>query len=166
MCRYWQPKEAMADAPKPLLSRRQRQQSERRTNAICFSKKRAVFVSFEFVSIGEIDMMNERFQGEVIIESKWLLTEDKDRDMLHDQLPGEQHKFDPKVHWNPELYIENAHTNIREQKKYAVSKGKASEYYVTEYRLVKGNFWQRVELENVSLGLLVIVTGLFLEREL
>lgn len=124
--------------------KQQQLKSENRKNAICFSQKRCVLVSFEFVSIGEIDMMNERFQAEVIIESKWLISEDKLNLLNVDS-------FDPKMHWNPELYIENAHTNVREQKKYALTKGKNNEFFVTEYRLVKGNFWQRVELENVNI---------------
>lgn len=127
----------------------QQLKSESRKNAICFSQKRCVLVSFEFVSIGEIDMMNERFQAEVIIESKWLISEDK----LN---TSNVESFDPKMHWNPDLYIENAHTNVREQKKYVVTKGKNNEYFVTEYRLVTGNFWQRVELENVNITIVSI----------
>ena len=113
--------------------------SESRKNAICLWTKRCVSVTFEFVSIGEIDMMNEKFQAEVIIESKWKLT-------TSFEISGE---FDPKLHWNPELYIENAHYNIREQIKYRVTKVD-DDIFVTEYRLAKGNFWQRVELENVK----------------
>jgi len=114
--------------------------SESRKNAICHWQKRCVLISFEFVSIDVIDMMNDRFQCEVIIESKWLVT---------NQFKTSK-EYDPKAHWNPELYIENAHTNFREQIKYAVSRENEM-CYVTEYRLVKGNFWQRVEMENVCL---------------
>ncbi len=113
--------------------------SDSRKNAICSWKKRCVLISFEFVSIGEIDVMNERFQCEVIIESKWSVTNQFKTDK----------EYDSKTHWNPELYIENAHTNIREQIKYAVSR-ENEVCYVTEYRLVKGTFWQKVEMENVS----------------
>lgn len=101
--------------------------SDSRKNAICLMTKRCVSVAFEFVSIGEIDMMNEKFQAEVIIESMWQLTAGTD-------ISGE---YDPRLYWNPQIYIENAHANLKEQIKHRVMKV-GHDIYVTEYRLVKG----------------------------
>jgi hypothetical protein len=60
-----------------------------------------VEVSIRFLSIGEIDTMNEKYQAEILIESKWNLD-----DLL---------TYDPKVDWNPKLYVENALNDCKEQ---------------------------------------------------
>ena len=54
-----------------------------------------VEVRIEFMSLGEVDTMNEKFQAIVKIKSKWIENENiKD--------------YDPKEYWNPKLFIENA----------------------------------------------------------
>jgi hypothetical protein len=53
-----------------------------------------VRVKFEFISLGEIDTMNEKFQASIKIKS-WWETDDKIV------------AYSPKQHWNPKLYIEN-----------------------------------------------------------
>lgn len=67
-------------------------------------EKTTVQVAFEFVSIGEIDTLNEKFQAEVIIESRWKI-EIADEDLEDLDL---ENYYDPRKFWNPLLYVENA----------------------------------------------------------
>lgn len=92
-----------------------------------------VEVAFEFVKIGEINTMNETFQAEIVIESKWETTEDLTI-------------YDPKKHWNPNLYIDNA-INIKEMLRYEVSL-KDKTKIITEFRSIKGQFWERIDLQH------------------
>ena len=95
------------------------------------SSKKMVMLSFEFVNIGVIDTMNEKFQAEVIIQSKWEVYPDleKNRDILNE--------YDPDRHWNPKLYIENAIT-VREEIDYEPSI-EGDRYFITETRNTKGS---------------------------
>lgn len=87
-----------------------------------------VEVFIQFVRIGEIDTMNEKYQAEVNIESRWITNE---------QLNG---KYDPNLHWNPKIYIENAFQEPKEAIKYEVGKDSLNlnNYVVIEKRNVKG----------------------------
>jgi hypothetical protein len=49
-----------------------------------------------FLSFGEIDTMNEKYQAEILVEAKWTLT--------HNDLHS-KHTYDPKEDWNPNLYV-------------------------------------------------------------
>jgi len=72
-----------------------------RINSDSLVNNKLVEVSIHFLSIGEIDTMNEKFQAEILIESKWNL------DDLTD--------YDPKLNWNTKLYVENALQDCKEQ---------------------------------------------------
>ena len=85
---------------------------------------KVVQVLVQFCRIGEIDTINEKFQAEVYMECTWL-----DKELSTD--------YNPKVHWNPELYIENA-INLSEEIKYRVLKINNSSSEITEIRLIKG----------------------------
>lgn len=104
------------------------------------SSKKMVMLSFEFVNIGVIDTMNEKFQAELIIQSKWEVYPDleKNRDILNE--------YDPDRHWNPKLYIENA-INVREEIDYEPSI-EGDRYFITETRNTKGFFWVHLKLKN------------------
>ena len=92
-----------------------------------------------FLRLGEIDNVQERFQADAYIESCW---ED-------DSIEGK--KFDPNIHWDPEIYIENVVGNFKQDVKYRVEKsGKKTRVY--EMRKVKGFFWERLELQDFPLG--------------
>lgn len=101
---------------------------------------RVVEVFFMFYKIGEIDTMNERFLAEVRIETKWIE-------------PHLIETYDPKKHWNPKLYIENAMQLTKEDVRYKVAKDAfdGRNTVVTEIRKVRGYFWERLELENFPL---------------
>ena len=90
---------------------------------------RLVLVSIEFVNIGEIDVMEERYDAEIKIKSRWYDDE-------------EIEVYDSMVHWNPRFFIVNAMPDVKQDINYRVEKldGKS---IVTEIRVAKGNFWER-----------------------
>jgi hypothetical protein len=121
------------------------------------SEPRVVYVVVEFMRMGEIDTLNEKFHAELLIESRWVETE---------HIGNE---YDPKRHWNPRLYIENAYMEPKEIIRYEMSRDLNNVLYITEKRVVKGNFliifgkfllnivnfklltgsfWERLELQN------------------
>ena len=53
----------------------------------------------EFVKIGRIKTIEEEFSATVKIRSKW----------YEDEIIE---KYDPKIHWDPKIYIENAVVNV------------------------------------------------------
>ena len=80
----------------------------------------------EFVRIGEIDTMNEKYQAEIRIEARWY-----EREKITE--------YDRKKYWNPELYIENILQEQKEQIKYDVSTDNRYEgVMITEIRNLKG----------------------------
>jgi hypothetical protein len=93
---------------------------------------REVQISVQFLRIGEIDTINERYYAEINIESKWI-------DI------GDLNNYDPKNNWNPKLYIENILLEPKEIIKYEIKK-----FYdmirIKETRLIKGFFWEKLEL--------------------
>jgi hypothetical protein len=70
-------------------------------------EKRTVQVYFEFYRIGEIDLMNEKYNAEISIESKWV-----EKDYIQN--------YNPEHHWNPRLFIENALQEPKEKIKYNI----------------------------------------------
>lgn len=102
-------------------------------------KTKTVQVFFLFTRIGEIDTMNERFQAEVRIESKWV-----DNELNF----GDEEAYDSKKHWNPKLHIENALQLTKEDITYNIVRDDEIGIVVTEVRLVKGFFWERLELQH------------------
>ncbi len=59
-------------------------------------KKRDVKITIEFLRIGEIDTVNEKYSAEIRIDAKWL------------EKGTSIEKYNPEQHWNPKLFIENA----------------------------------------------------------
>ena len=94
------------------------------------SKKITVEVAFEFVSVGSIDTLNEKFQAEVIIESKWMLNEEDKNDVY------ETEEYNPNKHWNPKLFVENV-LSVKENIVYEISE-MYNNAYVTEIRTLSG----------------------------
>lgn len=68
---------------------------------------RQVHVHVEFLKIGEIDIMTEKYTAEVHIQSKW------------DESNLEITKYDPLVHWNPKLYVDNILTEMKQSVEYS-----------------------------------------------
>lgn len=98
-----------------------------------------VLITIEFVRIGEIDTMNEKYNAEILIETKWLSNEDIV-------------EYNSERHWNPKLYIENALQEPKEKIKHTVYR-ENGEVWITETRFVKGTFWERLELQNFPIDI-------------
>ncbi|CAF0851841.1 unnamed protein product [Brachionus calyciflorus] len=93
-----------------------------------------VHVRVEFARVGEIDTMNEKYQAEINVEAKWASQDNFTT-------------YDPKVNWNPKLYIENAIQEPKDAARYTVS-SEAGATVITEVRNIKGAFWEKLELQN------------------
>ena len=106
---------------------------------------KVVQVTIEFMRMGEIDTLNEKFNAELLIQAKWRAAESEEHIV---------NEYDPKVHWNPMLYIENAFSEPKESVRYEMTRDQAAGgaerglLTITEKRLVKGVFWERLELHN------------------
>ena len=52
-------------------------------------------------------------------------------------------------HWHPQLYIENALGDLKEQIRYSAKKSKDDQQiYICEHRDIKGLFWEKLELQH------------------
>jgi hypothetical protein len=109
-----------------------------------------------FLRLGEIDTLNEKYQAQASIEARWVVDFEK---LAANLSPDDQkHLWDGKSvtlnkyaesHWHPQLYIENALGDLKEQIRYSAKKSKdTNEYYVCEHRDVKGLFWEKLELQH------------------
>ena len=88
-----------------------------------------VEVSIEFLSLGEIDTMSERYEAEVRIRSRWYDDEEID-------------EYDKSIHWYPKLFIVNALPDVKEEIRYRVER-LHEKSIITEIRIAKGKFWER-----------------------
>ena len=86
-------------------------------------------VSIEFLSLGEIDTMSERYEAEVRIRSRWYDDEEID-------------EYDKTRHWYPKLFIVNALPDVKEEIRYRVERLN-DKSIITEIRIAKGKFWER-----------------------
>lgn len=83
------------------------------------SDVRYVQVTIEFVRIGEIDTMNEKYNAEIFIESKWI----ENNGIL---------EYSPEKHWNPQLFIENALQEPKEKIKYSLTRESIIIYFLID----------------------------------
>ena len=109
-----------------------------------------------FCILGEIDTLNEKYQAQLAIESRWIV----DADRLSSQLsPDDQRRLAEgksvsllkyaESNWHPQLYIENALGDLKEQIRYSAKKSRDDQQvYVCEQRDVKGVFWEKLELHH------------------
>ena len=86
---------------------------------------RIVYVRIEFIRVGEIDTMNEKYNAEICIESKWI-----------DEYTSFE-GYNAEKDWNPKLYIENVLQIQKEKIQYKIMK-QNGELWITETRLIKG----------------------------
>jgi hypothetical protein len=96
-------------------------------------ENKIVWVRIEFENIGEVDTMNEKYQAQVRIKSKW----------YHIDNAEDVSNYDPKKHWYPKLYIENALHDVKEEISYKVNKLENGRTMITETRVARGSFWER-----------------------
>ncbi|UJR10753.1 hypothetical protein I4U23_014941 [Adineta vaga] len=118
-------------------------------------KVTTVYVRLTFLRIGEIDTLNEKYQAQASVESRWIV----DFEQLSTILSAEdqQSLIDGKSvslpkytdsHWHPQIYIENALGDLKEQIRYTAKKSRENDQiYVCEHRDIKGLFWEKLELQ-------------------
>lgn len=99
------------------------------------STPRDLQVNIDFLNIGQIDNLNEKFEAEIRIESTWC----EYSDLI---------VYDPEKHWNPRLYVQNLLNETKDIIKYRVHK-ETDCLVIKEIRIIRGNFWERLELKNV-----------------
>ena len=109
-----------------------------------------------FLRIGEIDTLNEKYQAQAAIEARWVVDFQK---LVANLSPDDQknlwngksvtlNKY-AETNWHPQLFIENALGDLKEQIRYSAKKAKDSnEFYVCEHRDIKGLFWEKLELQH------------------
>ena len=115
-----------------------------------------VFINISYTKILDIDTINQRFQAEAIIESKWF---DPNIKSINDPI-------DEKKIWKPDLYVENGIKDVKEEVVYRVVpdttkqwRSKAVQvmdyskqnFMVCEMRKVTGVFYENLELEDFPL---------------
>lgn len=88
---------------------------------------REVNIQIEFVRVGEIDNLNEKFHGEVRIDSSWIERSHANIDY-----------YDPEIHWNPKLYVKNLISDAKEKLKYEIQVLGDGVYRITEIKSIKG----------------------------
>lgn len=86
---------------------------------------RDVEIRVDFLRIGEIDTMTEKYTCEVMIESKWTETNTSIE------------KYDASKHWNPKLYIQNALNEPKESNTYDIQ-AENNCLKITETKIIRG----------------------------
>jgi hypothetical protein len=99
-----------------------------------------VEIFLTYLRVGEIDNVKERFQADAYFEASWV-----------DNSVDPEAPFDPRQQWEPELFLENAVANLKQDIKYRVERVDGVTK-IHECRLIKGVFWERLELWDFPLG--------------
>lgn len=96
----------------------------------------------QFINFGMVDTLNETFRATIVMKAKWYEK-------------GRLTFYDPHLHWNPKILIENGQsiptTNWTEISSYKLVNLEDSTQIV-ETRRIEGDFWERFELEDFPLG--------------
>ncbi|CAF3356016.1 unnamed protein product [Rotaria socialis] len=118
------------------------------------SKTIKVYVHLVFLRIGEIDTLNEKYQAQASIESRWSVELEN---LLPNLSSDEQQRLMQgksislikytEFNWHPQLYIENALGDLKEQIRYSATISRTdNKIYICEHRNIKGSFWEKLEL--------------------
>ena len=100
--------------------------------------------------------MNEKYQAHLSIEARWLLDFQR---LLPDLSPEDESRLNEgkavslikyaETHWHPQLYIENALGDLKEQIRYSAKRSRDdNQIYICEHRDIKGVFWEKLELQH------------------
>ena len=98
-----------------------------------------VFIRIGFTKLFDLDTLNQRFTCEALIESKWY---DSSIQNLNDE-----------IKWKPDLYIENAISDPKEEIIYKILKDNDNRLFVSEIRKVRVLAWENLELESFPLDI-------------
>ena len=109
-----------------------------------------VHVRVSFTKIFKVDTLNQTFEAEALIESKWRASELQSA-----------HQGPSQLAWKPCLYIDNAVNEPREQTAYSVAE-ENGHFVAYEISRLRGVFSESLELENFPLdmqNLTLVVTS-------
>ena len=106
--------------------------------------------------LGKIDTLKERYQAQLVIESRWTTEREKIATILSpdDCIHLDEGKSVPLLkydesHWHPHIYIENAIGDVKEQIRYTAKMSTdARQVQICEQRDVNGIFWEKLELQH------------------
>ncbi|CAF3611252.1 unnamed protein product [Rotaria sordida] len=126
------------------------------SSSIFSSKAIKVYIRLMFLRIGEIDTLNEKYQAQASIESRWPIEFDK---LLPNLSSDEQTRLIQgksislikyaESNWHPQLYIENILSDLKEQLRYSAKISQENnQIYICEHRDIKGIFWEKLELHH------------------
>ena len=101
-----------------------------------------VYIQINFIKIYDIDTVNQRYQADVIIQSKW---SDPSIKSVNDNIQ-------PDKIWKPELYIDNAINDVKEDIRYKILKEEGG-LMICEIRKAKCMLWERLELEDFPMDI-------------
>ncbi len=102
-----------------------------------------VTCSLQFIQIGEVDTVNERFQAIIELEAKWEDNKIPDNSLNKIFQSKDWKEWDPKIFIENSLYDKN---NIEEITFFATKISNTIQ--VTETRIIKGSFWEKMELND------------------
>lgn len=115
-----------------------------------------VRVRLVFLRIGEIDTLNEKYQAQASLESRWSmelnkvlvnLSSDEQKRLLQRKSVSLVKYAD--LNWHPQLYIENVLGDLKEQIQYSAKISERDDkLYICEHRDIKGLFWEKLELHH------------------
>ena len=123
-----------------------------------------------FSLLGEIDTLNEKYQADIYFEARWIekrmslsplgLTSQQ-QTQFHENLIVKINELNSTIYWSPQLFIENAISQIGQQEKWFTIKKIDSDLSqslslnanveICEHRRMKGIFWEKLELNHVSI---------------
>ena len=115
--------------------------------------------------------MNEKYQADIYFEARWiekrmnlnpLSLTTQQQTQLNENSTVKIPELNSAIHWSPQLFIENAIAQIGEQDKWFTMKKVDSELpqpsspmfvhvEICEHRRMKGIFWEKLELNHVSI---------------
>ena len=121
------------------------------------NKSRQVFVCIQFIKIGEINLLSDRYHAQFNVEARWI----EESALLE--------TYDPHTKWNPQIFVENVYQDINEQVAYTTMHlSDLNCTLVTEQRKLTGFFWERLEIYNFPVDLqglsLVLASRLSLDE--
>ncbi|CAF3732331.1 unnamed protein product [Rotaria socialis] len=114
-----------------------------------------VNIRVTFLRIGEIDTLNERYQAQAAIDARWLVNYNlltrqlsrNDKQRLDEGKSVTLVKYTDS-NWHPQLFIENALGDLKEQITYSAKKSNDQFVYICEHREIKALLWEKLELHH------------------
>ena len=86
------------------------------------SNSKTVFIDVEFTKIGDIDTLNEKYYIDLSYTLSW-------------EENGSIKNYDKKIHWNPEIFVENLFSKTEDITEYELYQHDSVTHVVEKRRL-------------------------------